>query len=85
MLMLTGFIFLFPLFLTIFIRLKLFNIKLLISKRKFFCLLAFILAALISPPDIFSQILIAIPILSLYEITILINIILNLYKKRSLF
>lgn len=79
MIFLTGMIFLFPLILTILIRLNILHIKKVIQKRKFFCLIAFIIAALISPPDIYSQIILAIPILILYELTIIINIMFNIY------
>jgi len=41
--------------------------------RKHAIVVIFILAAIITPPDIFSQILVAIPLLILYEISILIS------------
>jgi sec-independent protein translocase protein TatC len=41
--------------------------------RKHSILVIFILAAIITPPDIFSQTLVAIPLLILYEISILIS------------
>lgn len=39
--------------------------------RKFVVVLIFIIAAFLTPPDIFSQVLLAIPLLILYELTIL--------------
>jgi sec-independent protein translocase protein TatC len=41
--------------------------------RKHAIVIIFILAAIITPPDIFSQTLVAIPLLILYEISILIS------------
>ncbi len=43
-----------------------------IRGRKVVIVLTFILAALITPPDIFSQVMVAVPMLLLYEISILI-------------
>lgn len=46
--------------------------KFLIKTRKIAVLLIFIIAAVITPPDIISQVAIAIPMLLLYEISILV-------------
>lgn len=40
--------------------------------RKFVIVMIFIVAAFLTPPDIFSQVLLAIPLLILYELTILV-------------
>ena len=40
--------------------------------RKYSVLGVFIVAAILTPPDVFSQILMAIPMLLLYEISILV-------------
>jgi sec-independent protein translocase protein TatC len=42
------------------------------SKRKYAIVLVFIFAAFLTPPDILSQILLAMPMLALYEISILL-------------
>jgi len=42
------------------------------KKRKYAVVIAFIVAAFLTPPDIISQILLAIPILSLYELSIIL-------------
>ena len=42
------------------------------SKRKYALILTFIVAAFITPPDVISQILLAVPILGLYELSILL-------------
>ena len=47
------------------------------SKRKYAILTAFIVAAILTPPDVISQILLALPIIVLYEISIILSKILN--------
>lgn len=48
------------------------TVALLKKWQKYFILIAFVMAALLTPPDIFSQILMAIPMILLYEISIVI-------------
>ncbi len=43
------------------------------EKRKYAILIAFVLAAILTPPDVISQILLALPIILLYELTIIIS------------
>jgi sec-independent protein translocase protein TatC len=40
--------------------------------RRYFIVLAFIVAAILTPPDAFTQILMAVPLLALYEVSILL-------------
>jgi sec-independent protein translocase protein TatC len=40
------------------------------EKRKYAVVLAFVAAAILTPPDVISQILLAVPIIGLYEISI---------------
>jgi sec-independent protein translocase protein TatC len=42
----------------------------LISKRRYMIVLAFVLGALLTPPDVLTQLLLAIPLIGLYEIAI---------------
>lgn len=42
------------------------------AKRKYALILTFVVAAFLTPPDVISQILLAVPILMLYEISILL-------------
>ena len=49
--------------------------------RKHFIIITLIIAAIITPPDVFSQILITIPILVLYEISIYISFFIHKNKK----
>ena len=41
------------------------------AKRKYAILLAFIAAAILTPPDVISQVLLAVPVILLYELSIL--------------
>ena len=41
------------------------------SKRKYAILFAFIAAAILTPPDVISQVLLAVPVILLYELSIL--------------
>ena len=43
------------------------------NKRKYAILIAFVVAAILTPPDIISQILLALPIIILYEFSILLS------------
>lgn len=67
-----GFIFQLPLVLVIIAKMGILNSRSLIKFRKAFIVIAFILAAILTPPDIFSQIALAIPIVLLYEISIIV-------------
>ncbi len=42
----------------------------LIAKRRYMIVLAFILSALLTPPDVLTQVLLALPLIGLYEISI---------------
>ncbi|GAB2778547.1 twin-arginine translocase subunit TatC [Salinimicrobium soli] len=52
--------------------------------RKFALVIVLIISAIITPPDILSQIIVAIPVLFLYEISILISRIVNRNEERKL-
>ncbi len=42
------------------------------SKRKYMVIISFVVAALLTPPDVISQVLLAVPILLLYEVSIIL-------------
>jgi sec-independent protein translocase protein TatC len=41
------------------------------ARRKYYILIVFIIAAILTPPDIISQVMLAIPLIILYEIGVL--------------
>mgnify|MGYP001581375220 CR=1 FL=1 len=71
--LLTGLVFQIPVILKILIKLQITQKKTLQQKRKFIIVLAFVLGMLLTPPDVLSQIILAIPIIGLFEIGLLIS------------
>lgn len=61
-----------PLVLILLVHTGLIKVERLIAFRKFAIVLIFLVAAIITPPDVISQIALAIPLILLYEISILI-------------
>jgi sec-independent protein translocase protein TatC len=74
-------IFQFPLIMYSFIKLSLINLEILQSLRKIIYFIFLIVAAGLSPPDVFSQLLIFTPIFIIYELSLLFLHILDKYKK----
>ncbi len=71
MLLAFGFVFELPLILTLMARMGLVTASFLKKNRKYALLLFFIAAAIITPPDVITQIMMALPLILLYEISIL--------------
>ena len=69
----TGLFFLLPVVIMIFSQLGLVTPAFLKKYRKHAFVIVLIIAAVITPPDLFTQILVAIPILLLYEMGIMIS------------
>jgi sec-independent protein translocase protein TatC len=65
-----GFIFELPLFSFFLARLGLVNAELLRSKQKYAILVIFMVAAILTPPDLVTQVMMAGPLLLLYELSI---------------
>src|SRR4030042_2785069 len=71
MLLAFGLVFELPLLITLLSRLGLISVAFLKKNRKYAILLIFIIAAILTPPDALTQILMAIPMIGLYEISIM--------------
>ena len=78
-----GTAFLLPLLLYVLARIGVIDAQWLRAKRRYAIIFAFLLAAILTPPDIISQILLAIPLLFLYEISILMIRLLDKKTKRD--
>jgi len=75
-----GIIFLLPVVSYLLGKLGIITSEVLKYYRKYAIIIIFLIAAILTPPDIFSQIMLALPLLVLYEISI---IILKIMEKRS--
>lgn len=71
MLLAFGFVFELPLVLTFMARMGLVTVDFLKKNRKYALLLFFVGAALITPPDVITQVMMALPLMVLYEISII--------------
>lgn len=69
----TGLIFEVPIITFFLTKVGLITPEFLVRYRKYAIVIIFIVAAIITPPDVFSQILVSIPLLFLYEIGIVIS------------
>jgi sec-independent protein translocase protein TatC len=67
-----GLVFELPVVLLVLARVGAINAKMLAEKRRYAILLIFIFALVISPPDVISQVLMALPLMGLYEVSILL-------------
>lgn len=68
-----GLAFMLPVFIYITTRVGLTTPEMLVSKRKFVILGIFVMAAILTPPDVVSQVMLGVPMLGLYEIGILVS------------
>lgn len=76
-----GFAFEMPVLLTLLVRVGLVTTAGLRSKRRYAIVVCFVIAAVLAPPDVVSQIALAVPLLAFYELSILIGSWIE--KKRS--
>lgn len=81
MLVAFGVVFEMPVLSFLLSRLGLLKPTILVKGRKYAILIVFLVAALITPPDVLSQIMTAIPMLGLYELSIVVSR--AAYKKRA--
>ena len=70
-----------PVLLTLLIRVGILSTEALVAKRRYAIVLVFVAAAILTPPDVISQVSLAIPMLALYEVSILIGR--RIEKKRA--
>ncbi len=66
-----GLVFEMPLFITFLAKLGVVDVQFLSTKRKYAILLFFVLAAILTPPDVITQVMMAGPLILLYEVSIL--------------
>ena len=68
-----GFAFEVPVLLTLLVRVGIVSTEALRSKRRYAIVIAFVVAAVLTPPDVVSQLALAVPLIAFYEISILIG------------
>jgi len=78
-----GAMFELPIIIMILTRIGIVSPAFLISKRKYAIVLLWIIAAMITPPDILTQSMIAIPLMLLYELSIIISKMMVKRKKKK--
>ena len=81
MILVFGLVFEMPLLAYVLTRLGVLSPKLLRRVRRYFVPVAFLLAAVITPPDVASQFMVAVPMLGLYELSIFISM--AAYRQRK--
>jgi len=72
MFLIFGFVFEIPLAIVLLVKANFISAEQLVNKRSYFILIAFIVSMFLTPPDVLSMTLLAVPICLLYEIGILI-------------
>jgi sec-independent protein translocase protein TatC len=68
-----GFAFEMPVLLTLMVRVGIITTASLKAKRRYAVVICFVIAAVLAPPDVISQIALAVPLLAFYELSILIG------------
>ena len=77
-----GVVFELPIFIYFFTKVGIVTPSFLRKNRKYMLVIILVLSEIITPPDVFSQILVCIPLLGLYELSIYVSE--KIYKKREL-
>jgi sec-independent protein translocase protein TatC len=67
-----GLVFEFPVVLLLLARIGIIDAKAMAKRRRYAILLIFVFAAVVTPPDLISQVLMALPLVALYELSILL-------------
>jgi len=68
-----GIVFEFPVVLVLLTRIGVVDSKMLAKQRKYAILLIFVFAAILTPPDVVSQVILALPLIGLYELSIVLS------------
>ncbi len=68
-----GLVFEFPVVLVLLAKIGIIDARMLARQRKYAILLIFVFAAVVTPPDLISQVLMALPLMALYEMSILLS------------
>lgn len=76
-----GLVFEFPVVLVILARIGVIDARMMAKQRKYTILLIFIFAAIMTPPDLISQVILAFPLMGLYELSILLARLFGKKKK----
>lgn len=76
-----GILFEMPVIMLVLTKLGIVTPQLLITKRKYAIVIIWIIAAVVSPPDVISQILCGIPLMFLYEVSIVVSRLMMKRKK----
>jgi len=74
-----GLVFEFPVVLLILAKIGVIDARTMVRYRRYAILLIFIFSAVMTPPDLISQLLMALPLMALYELSILLA---KLFGKR---
>lgn len=78
-----GLVFELPVVTVVLTQLGLIRVEWMVKARKFVIVLIFLVAAIITPPDVVSQVMVAFPMLGLYELSILVCRVLDKMKKKT--
>ncbi|MEW6374781.1 MAG: twin-arginine translocase subunit TatC [Thermodesulfobacteriota bacterium] len=80
-----GLVFEFPVVLVLLAKIGVVDAKTLARQRRYAILLIFVFAAIMTPPDLVSQVLMALPLIGLYELSILLSKIFGKKRKKEIF
>lgn len=78
-----GFSFLLPVLLVLLARVGIISLETLVKGRRYAIVIAFVVAAVVTPPDVLSQLMLAVPLMILYEASILCIRLINSQKAKA--
>lgn len=78
-----GFAFLLPVLLVLLARVGILSLETLVKGRRYAIVISFAIAAVVTPPDVISQLLLAVPLCILYELSIICIRMMNIGKARN--